>query len=72
MKFNFDRKPDKSPEEQEFDLVNEQYEATFGKPFVFSIGMDGYTLPEAIETMRECIRTGKPQKQPDYDPELIY
>ena len=69
---NFDRVPQKSADEREFDRLNEQYTEKFGKPFVFSIGAYSPEWPQAIADIRRCIETGQPQPEPEYDDKFVY
>ncbi len=70
---DFNRKPSpKSDEEKRFDELNEQYMQKFGKPYVFSIGIDCDFWEEALEDMERRIRENDPKSEPEYDPEMIY
>ena len=70
---DFSARPvEKSQEEQEFDLLNEQYEEKFGKPYFFAIGVDSPTWAEAIADIKRRIETGEEQPEPDYESENIY
>lgn len=62
----------KSHEEKEFDLLNEQYEEKFGKPYFFAIGVDSLTWGEAIEDIKRRIETGETQPKPDYESGNVY
>ena len=70
---DFNAKPrEKSEQEKEFDLLNEQYEEKFGKPYVFSIGIDSMTWEETLSDIRRRIAENDPQEQPDYTPGTVY
>ena len=69
---DFNAKPaQKSKEEQEFDLLNEQYEEKFGKPYVFSIGFSR-SWEEVLKDIRKRIETGEQQPEPDYESGNVY
>ena len=71
----FAKRPvEKSPEEQEYERLCEQYEVRFGRSFGYSIG--GYapsTTAEAIEEVKKCLETGVPQKKEEWngDPNIV-
>ena len=66
---DFNRKPSpKSEKEQEFDRLNQEYTEKFGVPYVFSIGADGSSWDETLEDIRQRIKDGNKQPEPDYEP----
>ena len=70
---DFNAKPrEKSEQEKEFDLLNEQYEEKFGKPYVFNIGIDSMTWDETLADIRRRIAENDPQKKPDYESGVVY
>ena len=70
---DFDRKPSpKSDAEKQFDELNEKYVEKFGKPYVFSIGVDFQTWEEVLKDIRRRIETGEPQPEPDYESGNVY
>ena len=70
---DFNAKPTaKSEQEKEFDLLNEQYEEMFGKPYVFSICVDVLSWEETLADIRRRIAENDPQPKPDYEPGNIY
>lgn len=62
----------KSEEEIQFDKLNEEYTEKFGKPYVFSIGIDSQSWEETLADIRRRIKTGEPQPEPDYQPGIQY
>lgn len=62
----------KTPEEKQFDELNEKYEALFGFPYHFAIGINLPTWEEAISDIRRRIAENDPQPPPDYDPNYVY
>ncbi len=70
---DFDRKPTrKSDAEKELDALNKAYQEKFGKPYVFSIGINSATWEETLADIRRRIATGEPQADPDYEPGVDY
>lgn len=63
---NFDREPQKSAQEREFDELCEKYAEKFGEGYGLFIGMDSPNWPELLADIRRCIETGEPQKKPEY------
>lgn len=62
--------PNKTTEELEFDALCEQYEKRFGRGVGYSIGdYAPASIEEAIEEIRECLRTGVPLKIEQWNPE---
>lgn len=48
-----------------------EYEKYFGVNYFFYIG-HGKTDQEIIEEIENCIKTGKTQKEPEYDQDKLY
>lgn len=70
---DFSRKPSpKSEQETRFDEVAGRYEAAFGVPYVFSIGLDFQTWEEAIADVERRIAEKDPQQPPDYEEGVNY
>lgn len=70
---DFSRKPSpKSESEIAFDELSKEYESLFGKPYVFSIGIDGSSWEEVLADIRRRIAENDPQPSPDYEPDTIY
>lgn len=70
---DFNAKPrEKSEQEKEFDLLNEQYEEKFGKPYVFNIGIDSMTWDETLADIRRRIAENDPQNKPNYEQGIVY
>ena len=69
---DFNRKPQKSEQELEFEALNKQYEEKFGKPFCFSIGVYSPTWEETLKDIKKCLETGEEQVIPKYDNDFIY
>ena len=64
----FSRKPNpKSAEEIEFDELNKQYEAKFGEPYFFQIGIDSGVLQETLNDIRQRIANNDPKKEVEYE-----
>lgn len=49
--------------EKQWYKYKKKYEDKFGKPYVHTIG-DNRTDEEIIAEIKECLKTGKPQKLP--------
>ena len=70
---DFNRKPSpKSAEELEFDALNQEYEAKFGTPYFFQIGIDTGTHSEVLADIRRRIAENDPKKEVEYEPENVY
>ena len=64
---DFDRKPSqKSAEEIEFDELNKQYEAKFGQPYFFQIGIDSGSWQETLKDIRQRIANDDPKEEIKY------
>lgn len=48
-----------------------QYEQHFGERYFFYIGFEK-SDQEIIEEIENCIKTGKVQKEPEYDQDKLY
>lgn len=70
---DFNRKPSpKSAEEIEFDELNKQYEAKFGEPYFFQIGIDSGSWQETMKDIRQRIANNDPKKEVEYEQGVIY
>lgn len=70
---DFSRKPSpKSAEEIEFDELNKQYEAKFGEPYFFQIGIDSGSWQETLKDIRQRIANNDPKKEVEYEQGVIY
>ncbi len=69
----FSRKPSpKSAEEIELDELNKQYEAKFGEPYFFQIGIDSGSWQETLKDIRQRIANNDPKKEVEYEKGVIY
>lgn len=68
----WERKPEKTAEEQEFDDAVEAYEERFDEPYQIQFGLSGGTLRETIDEIYELIRTGQKQRLKEYKEGLLY
>jgi len=65
---DFDRRPSpKSAEEIEFDELNKQYEAKFGEPYFFQIGIDSGSWQETLKDIRQRIANNDPKEEVEYE-----
>ena len=55
----------------ELQKALEEYEKYFGERYFFYIGFQK-TDEEIISEIQKCIRTGKKQRPPKYEDDLIY
>ena len=70
---DFNRKlSPKCSEEIEFDKLNKQYEAKFGRPYVFYIGIDSGSWQEVLQDIRQRIENNEPREEPKYKKGLVY
>ena len=70
---NMSRPPiKKSPAEENLDRAMADYEAHFGRPYVFQVGGPAMGIDETIEAIRRCIDTDTPQELIKYDPKNVY
>ena len=52
----------KSPEEREFDVLNDEYQAKFGKPYVFRMEKDCPSWKKTLSDIRKRIAENDPQR----------
>ena len=70
---DFSRKPSpKSAEEIEFIELNKQYEAKFGVPYFFQMGIDSGSWAEVLRDIRERIANNNPKKEVGYKRGCLY
>lgn len=55
----------------ELQKALEEYEKCFGESYFFYIGFQK-TASDIISEIQKCIRTGKKQRPPKYEDDLIY
>lgn len=70
--FSQQRQPKKSPEEVEFDELNKQYEAKFGQPYFFQIGIDSGSWEETLTDIQQRIANNDPKREVEYKEGCIY
>lgn len=71
MMFSRKQSP-KCAEEIEFDELNKQYEAKFGEPYFFQIGIDSGSWQETLKDIRQRIANNNPKKEVEYEQGVIY
>lgn len=70
---NFDREPTpRSADEIELESLMAAYAETFGKPYVFAVGINTNTMHETLSDIRRRIANKDPQPAPDYKPGVDY
>ena len=70
---DFNRKPTaKSAEEVEFDELKKQYEAKFGQPYFFQIGIDSGSWEETLTDIQQRIANNDPKREVEYKEGCIY
>ena len=70
---DFNRPPrEKTEYEKQFDELNAEYTATFGKPYVFDFAADFMSKEETLADIRRRIAENDPQKDPDYKSGVLY
>lgn len=71
MRF-IERKVEKSDAEKRLDIAMERYLKKFGKPYVFTIGIDSGTMEDTIDRIESLIASGKKQKEPEFEDGVLY
>ena len=70
MPIDWNHKSKATPEELQYNELCKKYKERFGVYFGYEVG--GYcpqTTEQAIEEVKECLRTGIPQKHEPWDAE---
>lgn len=70
-KSSFQTGNDKGGHDMELIKALNQYEQYFGERYFFYIGFEK-SDQEIIEEIEKCIKTGKRQKEPQYDEDKLY